>query len=334
MVYIKQVEKPPDFSRIEVMESQKLPFEITPQIKRSLEDFQYLIAEKYLLPSFATSPRICLIQKKIDGSERFTPQKLAEYLKFQRYLGQYGIGFLKSFSQIKKKQIIHVVEWKDNKRTAYCFSYAGNKKTVNFKKMNIEEKLLKMQDNFLSLGVELKGIEIAQSINLKRLNSFFGEKYYILMVEDVGKLNKLLEETLLSEEKLPKTDENIKVENYRSSKVEFNGQTAVLSYKTLSHKFQKGIMGDPQKLKLFKQLWDNRLHIRKGKKIAVGSALDHVALAVGLGIAQERHSYEINKELRNDFDQLVKDVKKPLKKKGFPLEIKRKNGVQLVIIEK
>ncbi len=316
------------------MESQKLPFEITPQIKRSLDDFQYLIAEKYILPSFATSPIILLIQKKIDGSESFTPQKLVEYLKFQRYLGQYGISFLKSLSQIKKEQIIHVVEWKDNKRTAFSLSYAGNKKTVNYKRINIEEKLLKMQDGFLSLGAKLKGIEIAQKINLKQLKSFFGEKYYILRIEDVGKLNKLLEETLLSEEKIQKIDEVIRVENYRSSKVDFDGPTAILSYKTISHKFQKGIMGDPPKLKLFRRLWDNRLHIRKGKKIVAGSVLDHVALAVDLGIAQERHSYELNKELRNDFDQLVKDIKRPLKKKGFPLEIERKNGVQLVIIEK
>jgi len=57
-------------------------------------------------------------------------------------------------------------------------------------------------------------------------------------------------------------------------------------------------------------------------------------LAVDLGFAQERHSYELNKELRNKFDQLVKDVKRPLKKKGFPLEIERKNGIQLVIVEK
>ena len=252
-----------------MMSTQKLPFEITPQIKRYLEEISNFNNEFFAHDS--------------------------------------GKVFTQEF-------------------------YLANEKPTH--------RLEESNQNFWKYLQENKAIKLVGKPTLKTVyysdldEGMVVPFQYRFKVLDIKPIEELLKRIKSDEEEIQKIDEVILAENYRPSKVEFDGQSAVLRYKTLSHKFQKGIRGDPPKLKLFKQLWDNRSHIRKGKKIAVGSTLDHVVLAVDLGFAQERHSYELNKELRNKFDQLVKDVKRPLKKKGFPLEIERKNGIQLVIVEK
>ena len=93
MVYIKQVEKPSDSSKIEVMESQKLPFEITPTIKRYLEDIVYL-REEWL----ADKDILYMIEEEIPG-EVSTPKRWGNNKNFWEYLEKqkavkdlYGFG--------------------------------------------------------------------------------------------------------------------------------------------------------------------------------------------------------------------------------------------------
>lgn len=92
MVYIKVVEKPPDFSRIEVMESQKLPFEITPQIKRYLEDILFLHRECFpeSITSLQPDKVFFLVEKEITGEIK-TPRQYVIQRIFWQYLREQKI---------------------------------------------------------------------------------------------------------------------------------------------------------------------------------------------------------------------------------------------------
>ena len=293
---------------------EQLPFEITPQVQRYLEDIlfldkEYLFDKKYT--GDAGRELFCLVKKEYP-EELSTPKQRYNRHNFWMYL--------------VKQNIVR------------CF-FLGESLVENIKLSPLREKRLK----------DGKNIEIAISKNdkdehpirfyLAKPKSWKQDFYDLVNHHSYDYVVFQILDTKPTEELLEKIKsgkiENQEAENYKSSsKVVFDGQNAVLKYKMVSHKFQKSSMGDPEKLKLFKQLWDNRLHIRKGKKIAVGSALEPIRVAVSLNLASDRCAFEHNKEAQKKFIQLVKDVKTPLKKKGFPIEIKKKNGIQMIITEK
>jgi hypothetical protein len=120
----------------------------------------------------------------------------------------------------------------------------------------------------------------------------------------------------------------------QKTKIEYDSQNAVLKYRDITHKFHRGADGQRKRLKLFGFLWTNRRYLKKGKEIIKGKPNPPEFLAVQLNITSDAITFNRNKEAKIELFNLIKGLNKTLKEKGFPLRIKRKNGIQLVITEK
>jgi hypothetical protein len=115
------------------------------------------------------------------------------------------------------------------------------------------------------------------------------------------------------------------------SRVEFDGLNHILRYKASIHKFHNNADSEqPTKLKLFQKLWEVKKETRKGKIKAEGELLPASALAVQIGLIDYARDYE-KRETKNKLYELIKDLRKTFKRKGFPIKIQRENGYLMIV---
>ncbi|MDP3697880.1 MAG: hypothetical protein Q8R55_07835 [Candidatus Taylorbacteria bacterium] len=117
-------------------------------------------------------------------------------------------------------------------------------------------------------------------------------------------------------------------------KTRFNPQTGVISFGDIIHKFQRGTRGEKDRILLFKKLWDERRYVKNGVEKVKGKTHPPEFLAVQLNITENATTFSRNKIAKNRFFGIIKGINRILKDKRFPAKIERKNGIQLVIIEK
>ena len=117
-------------------------------------------------------------------------------------------------------------------------------------------------------------------------------------------------------------------------KVSFNGQTGVIRFGDVLHKFQRGTRGDKDRLLMLKKLWDTKRFFKNGIEKMQGKPLAPEFLAVQLNLTGDASNFNRNETVKNKLFGLIKGTNRILKDKGFPVNIERKNGIQLIITEK
>jgi len=122
--------------------------------------------------------------------------------------------------------------------------------------------------------------------------------------------------------------------NNSISKIKFDQQVGVLRCGDITHKFHRGAGGNKQKLELFRKLWTDKKLVKNGIEKIKGTTNAPEYLAVQIGLIPSAKDFTKNGERSNSFWSLIKDINRMLKKKDFPAEVERKNGVQLIITQK
>ncbi|OGN14512.1 MAG: hypothetical protein A3G02_00395 [Candidatus Yanofskybacteria bacterium RIFCSPLOWO2_12_FULL_44_13b] len=147
--------------------------------------------------------------------------------------------------------------------------------------------------------------------------------------KSIPRLHNFLLSKIEAEEKSePIANDNIK------QKMSFNRQTGIIGFGDIIHKFQRGTRGEKDRILLFKKLWDERRYIKNGVEKVKGKTHPPEFLAVQLNITENATTFSRNETAKNRFFGIIKGINRILKDKGFPAKIERKNGIQLVIIEK
>jgi hypothetical protein len=128
---------------------------------------------------------------------------------------------------------------------------------------------------------------------------------------------------------LLKIAEKRKSDEQTKSKVDWDSMTLTLTYKSARHKFQQGNGGDAPKLNVFKALWAEQKCERTRRK---GVPLSIKTLATRAELIANRQGVSFTENIEDLVIQLVKDISTVLKKKGFPISIKRENNTYLMIV--
>jgi len=117
-------------------------------------------------------------------------------------------------------------------------------------------------------------------------------------------------------------------------KIKFDPLVGTLRCGEVIHAFQRGEKGEKERLILFKKLWEGRRFIKKGIEKIQGKSWPPAFLAAKLNITNDADTFSHNEKARDKFFGIIKGINRILKDKKFPVHIERKNGIQLVIIEK
>lgn len=115
----------------------------------------------------------------------------------------------------------------------------------------------------------------------------------------------------------------------KSSEVIFRENIRRLEYKNTTHKFQ--VKTDLPRFQLFKLLWDGRKVLKKGKVTVDKESLTDAAIAVQIGFAQSAYEYGNNKKAQGKLYAMIKDIRKFLKLKKFPVKIIKEDNYRLIV---
>ncbi|OGY40768.1 MAG: hypothetical protein A2570_01420 [Candidatus Brennerbacteria bacterium RIFOXYD1_FULL_41_16] len=114
--------------------------------------------------------------------------------------------------------------------------------------------------------------------------------------------------------------------------VEFNSQDGVVRYGVYTHKFHRNGKDD-DRLHFFRNLWEERKHLRKGKEIHKGESFPPEKYAIGLNFANSVKDFTQDKRAQRKLFGLLKGINRNLRDKKIPAHIERENGIQLTITE-
>lgn len=118
-------------------------------------------------------------------------------------------------------------------------------------------------------------------------------------------------------------------EKTTKSKVVWDSMTSTLTYRDIRHKFQQHEKKDAPKLQVFTELWKERR-----SKENKGIPLEVKALSARVELVADRREDSFSELAETQIHQLVKDIGTVLKKKGFPIRIRRvSNSYQLEVVE-
>lgn len=114
--------------------------------------------------------------------------------------------------------------------------------------------------------------------------------------------------------------------------VEFDSQNGVVRYGIYAHKFHRNGK-DAKRLQLFRNLWEERKQLRKGKEIHKGESFPPEKYAIGLNLTHSVKDFIQDKQTQSELFGLIKGINRNLRDKKIPAYIERENGIQLVITE-
>ncbi len=112
----------------------------------------------------------------------------------------------------------------------------------------------------------------------------------------------------------------------------FDGVNGVIHFGNKIHSFQKG-RADQKRLSLFKTLWDERMVIknrkikRKGRTFPAETVATRIELIDSAQVFYRAENIEKRKELR----KLIKNLTTSLRRKGIPIRIKQRGGIQILV---
>lgn len=300
--------------RYVISQQTEFPFEITPMIKRYLEDIVYL-HDEWLQGNIFYLLEITSGAEVMTFRQRQNAQRFWDYLEENRI-----VNILRKPTVDELKNIIG-----QNARGHFAIArdHEDERKPVKFYSAIHQKQKI---DDVLEQIVRASRAGYTSNI---------GKTYLILKMHDVRPIKKLLEK---SEEKSSEdeSDKNVApIQSiYQDSKVRFDSQSGIVKFKDNWLKFHKGDRGEKPRLLLFKKLWPERKCIKNGEIKTKGRLSPADMLAVQLNIVGDAYTFNQGQRAKNILFGLVKGINRELKKKDIPAKIERKNGVQLVITEK
>ena len=117
-------------------------------------------------------------------------------------------------------------------------------------------------------------------------------------------------------------------------KVDFDSLNCVLRFGTSVHAFHKKHHGEDIRIRLFKKLWDERRHIKRGKIMREGQSFPPESLASNLDIVSSASVFANDRKAKSRLFGLIKGIDRILRDKKFPASIDRHNGILLLVEEK
>ncbi|KKS96705.1 MAG: hypothetical protein UV75_C0002G0174 [Candidatus Giovannonibacteria bacterium GW2011_GWA1_43_15] len=124
------------------------------------------------------------------------------------------------------------------------------------------------------------------------------------------------------------------VQNMQDSKIRFDSLNGVIRYGDEVVRFHRGERSNKPRLALFRVLWELKKYIKNGKIKAKGESFPPEALAVRINLISGASDFQRNKPKQEQFFGLIKGINRELRNKKIPAQIERNNGIQLVITEK
>lgn len=299
------------------METEKLPFEITPQIERYLEDILFLVEEG---PEDAYKSPLFYFVSFYKSGEKRTPKQDTNRERFWRYLEKQNAIKALRFSSKPDKELDDLLYPKNVLAKDHTFSVCKREDNAGVDSV-FTSSISLFYDHAFKKGMDELGKNTGPGQIFLLKNNVLIEKL----------LEKIKEKTI--------TDENNKNIEYtkptdRDFKVRFDSQNGVVRYGDEVLKFQKGLRGERPRLLLFKKLWPEKKHIKSGVIKALGKLTPPEMLAVQLDIVSDSHTFNQNQQVKDRFFDLIKGINRALKSKNIPAKIERVNGIQLVVIEK
>ena len=301
-----------------LLESQRLPFVITEELIRLLDDILYLYNK--------CSPDnnvLYLIKEQLDYERiRFEDEYDPDYKYFWQYLEEQNIAvpltYIKAEDMEKKAGNISIPKLiaigrphKREKPIEKFFARPGHWKE-DLEKVARLTRENEQDENYIPyLAVRVFEIELVK------------ELFYFLK-------NKFLEKDVENE------SDHIEpsVQVVQNSKVTFDSLNGVVRFGDERLRFHRGERGNKPRLTLFKELWVLKKNIKNGKIKAEGRSFPPETLAVRLNMISGAGDFQRNKQKQEQFYGLIKGINRELRNKNIPAVIERNNGVQLVITEK
>src|SRR3989344_1990855 len=237
-----------------LLESQRLPFVITEELIRLLDDILYLYNK--------CSPDnnvLYLIKEQLDYERiRFEDEYDPDYKYFWQYLEEQNIAvpltYIKAEDMEKKAGNISIPKLiaigrphKREKPIEKFFARPGHWKDDSEKVARLTRENEQDENYIPYLAVRVFEIELVK------------ELFYFLK-------NKFLEKDVENESDYIEPP----VQDVQDSKIRFDSQNGVLRYGDEILKFHKGLRGENPRILLFKKLWPERKHIKNGRIKAQG----------------------------------------------------------------
>lgn len=294
-----------------------LPFEITPQIKRYLEDIFYLYNEWY------QKAPLYLITVKTN-SEEMTPKQSRNAKGFWGFLEKQNsiqAFYNPTTEEIEKASIkgLHL---------AIARIHDDQKRPVKFygiKDKNVLKKVVQMSKRPTS---NIGDFFVLKLLNIKTIKALLN---YIKEDEKIEKLDVDLPDLIKASRSSKSSEQDQQI---FTSKIKFDPQNGRIMYKNEMVKFHRGPRGEAPRLLLFKKLWPDKKCFKNGTVKTKGRLSPPEMLAVQLGVAGDSFSFSGNKNAQEKFRGYIKGINRALREKNIPAKIEQNNGVQLVITEK
>lgn len=115
-----------------------------------------------------------------------------------------------------------------------------------------------------------------------------------------------------------------------SSKPRFDEFTKSIYFGNLVYSFQKNIQSN-KRSDLFHELWGDRKIIENGKTIKNGFPHHAGTIAVRINIVSSAQSFYLNRDAKLKLKILMKNLNTNLRRKGLPIKIISKGGIQIVV---
>lgn len=350
-----------------LLKTQKLPFRITPQIERYLEDILYL-HDEWLINNKDEVPVLYLITNELKNeivlsSDWENNKVFWKYLRDHRIaialphmLAENGFSFaisqyvgmpsptdseawndfwkhVEDYEQIELPDTwcehVEKIMLDHSSRRLYAIERTHSKEGPPVVKTFITPQ--KRQK-------KLKTDNTIHDAKIDRYSNWFNERskpspYAVVIVSEIELIRELYNHI---KNKSQVGNEYVKpsVQVIQDSKVRFDSLNGVLRYEDEIVKFHRGERGNKPRLALFKELWEPKKYIKNGKIKAKGEAFPPEALAVRLDIVDGASDFQRNKQKQEHFFGLIKGINRQLRDKNIPARIERNNGIQLVITEK
>lgn len=357
-----------DFAKL--LRAQKLPFRITPQIERYLEDILYL-HDEWLINNKDEVPVLYLIINELKNESALSSdwennKVFWKYLRDHRIaialphmLAEGGFSFsisqyvgtpsptdseawndfwkhIEDYEQIELPDIwcehVEKIMLDHSLRRLYAIERTHSKEGSPVVKTFVAPQ--KRQG-------KLKKDNTIHDAKIDRYSNWFDERnkpspYAVVIVSEIELIRELYNHIKNKdrEEDVKNEDTKPSAQVIRDSKVRFDPQNGVIRYGDELLKFHKGLRGEKPRLLLLKKLWPDRRHIKSGKIKAQGRFTPPDMLAVQLNITGDSFTFNQNKKAKEEFFDLIKGVNRALSSKNIPAKIERANGIQLVITEK
>src|SRR3989344_1133200 len=294
-----------------LLESQRLPFVITEELIRLLDDILYLYNQ-----CSPDSDVIYLIKEQLAWERvRIEGEDFPDYKYFWQYLEEQNIAVPLSYISVEDVKKI-----------------TGNVPTPKLIAVGRTHKREKPIEKFFVRPKHLKE-DLEKIASLTEENE--QDKEYIpylavrvFEIELVKELFYFLKNKFLEKDVENESDHiEPSVQVVQNSKVTFDSLNGVVRFGDERLRFHRGERGNKPRLTLFKELWVLKKNIKNGKIKAEGRSFPPETLAVRLNMISGAGDFQRNKQKQEQFYSLIKGINREIRNKNIPAVIERNNEI-------